>query len=406
MNDSRLLRVALVRNAVHRHGGVERYVWEFSRDLASRGHEVHLFARRWEELPPEVIRRPVGRLGGLSVLKAWSFARGAVRALNGEGFDIVYNFDRAPVRGVYRAGEGCHREWLRVAAAHLPAASRTVRRLDPLHAFHLSVERRIFSPRVSSKVIAISQMVRDDILLHYGGRDGTGLQEEDITVIYNGVDLSEFSPAGSPEQKSEARKKIGADAGDFVVLFIGSGFFRKGLAHLLRAASMLQNECSGLRVLVVGRPGGEPARLARELGVERRVTFLGRGLETADVYKASDVFVLPSLYEPFGFACLEALASGLPCILSRRCGASEILTQGENGYIVEDPTDAEEIAAKLRLLLEVSLRRKLSAAARRLAERFPVSANTDRMLEVCRGVRPRNESGPDFTLHSETKGDF
>ena len=130
MNDDRPLRIALVRIAAHRRGGVERYVWGFARDLAARGHEVHLFARHWEALPGSIIWRPVGRLGGLSVLKAWSFARGVENALRGEllrggplrgeRFDAVYNFDRAPVRGIYRAGEGCHREWLRVAAAHLP----------------------------------------------------------------------------------------------------------------------------------------------------------------------------------------------------------------------------------------------------------------------------------------------
>ncbi|MFQ5692761.1 MAG: glycosyltransferase family 4 protein, partial [Nitrospinota bacterium] len=226
MSDFRPLRVALVRNAVHRHGGVERYVWELARDLASRGHEVHLFAHRWEDVPQGVVCRPVGRTGGLSVLKARSFARGVLRALRGERFDIVHNFDRVPVRGIYRAGEGCHREWLRVAAAHLGPAGRTWKRLDPLHAFHLSVERRIYSRELSRKVVAISRKVRDEILRHYGPGGsvpaGTALAEEDITVIYNGVDLAEFSPPDGPGRKAELRRALGLDPDDFAVLFVGS----------------------------------------------------------------------------------------------------------------------------------------------------------------------------------------
>ncbi|MFQ5912000.1 MAG: glycosyltransferase family 4 protein [Nitrospinota bacterium] len=394
MNDDRPLRIALVRNAVHRHGGVERYVWQLAQDLASRGHEAHLFARHWEGLPSGVICRPVGRLGGVSVLKAWSFASGVVHALEGERFDIVYNFDRAPVRGVYRAGEGCHREWLRVAAAYCFPASRVVRRMGLLHAFYLWVERRIFSPELSLKVVTNSKKVRDEILLHYGAAGGTGIKEEDIPVIYNGVDLSEFSPVHSPERKREIRKKLGVPPDDYVVLFVGSGFFRKGLVHLFRSASRLQNERKELRLLVAGHSGRKAgaARMARRVGVGRVVHFLGGGLETADVYRASDVFVLPSLYEPFGNACLEALASGLPCILSRQCGLSEVLTDGENAYILEDPTDADEMAAKLSLLMDEELRRRVGLSGRRLAERFPVSANTDRMLEVYREVGSRNSS--------------
>ena len=403
MNDDRPLRIALVRIAAHRRGGVERYVWGFARDLAARGHEVHLFARHWEALPGSIIRRPVGPLGGLSVLKAWSFARGVVHALRGGRYDAVYNFDRTPVRGIYRAGEGCHREWLRVAAAHLPPASRMARRLDPLHAFHLSTERRIFSKQASTGVVAISRKVREDILRHYGapegGRrpdgeapsEGDALAEKDVTVIYNGVDLEEFSPAEDPGRKNEIRKTLGVDPGDFVILFVGSGFFRKGLVHLLRAAAKLRNGTRRIRVLIIAPPGRRPAaaRMARRLGVGKIVGFPGEETQTADAYRASDVFVLPSLYEPFGFAALEALASGVPCILSRPCGASEILTEGETGLILEDPTDADGLAARLERLFDEDLRRTMGRSARRLAERFPISRNTDRMLAVHREIQTR-----------------
>jgi UDP-glucose:(heptosyl)LPS alpha-1,3-glucosyltransferase len=353
-----------------------------------RGHEVHLLAHRWRDLPPNVICRPVGRLGGLSVLKAWSFARGAVRALTGERLDAVFNFERAPVRGIYVACEGCHREWLRVAAAHLPSSSRILRHLDPLHAFHLSVEQRIFSPEISTKIVAVSKSVRDDILLHHGGRKQGGMEEKNIEVVYMGIDLSEFSPAESVGQKEEIRKRFGVKPDEFVVLFIGSGLFRKGFTHLLRAVSILQKRGKPPRLLVVGRSARKSGALKtiRRLGIEGIVTFLGGNLETADVYRASDVFILPSLYEPFGQAALEGMGCGIPCIVSRRCGVSEILSEGEQGLILDNPVNAEEMAEKLLYLMDEGRRLRMSAAARKLAEQFPVSANPEQMLGVVRDI--------------------
>ncbi len=389
MNTDRILRIALVRNAVHRRGGVERYVWGFARDLAARGHEVYLFARRWEGLPSAVVRRPVGRMGGLSASKARSFARGAIAALRGESFNAIFNFDRVPIHGIYRAGEGCHREWLRVAARNLPPVARIRHRLDPVHAFHLGVERRLFSGALSPRVVAISQRVREDILRHYGGTDGTGIDEEHIKVIYNGVDSEQFSPAQGPEEKNRLRKRLGLAPDDVAILFVGSGIFRKGFANLLRAGAVLKGRGAKICIVSMGRPGGRggAARMAERWGMGKNVRFTAADEHPPDVYRAADLFCLPSLYEPFGFACLEALASGLPCIVSRACGAAEILTQGENGYILEQAEDVDAMAGYFESLLDEDVRTRMGAAARALAERYPVSANTDQMLEIHREIQ-------------------
>lgn len=384
MNRNQILRLALIRNAVHRHGGVERYVWGFARDLSLRGHEVHLFAKRWKEPPSGVVCRPVGRMGGFSVSKVRSFARGVMVALQGEAFDGIFNFDRAPVYGIYRAGEGCHREWLRVANQHLPIGARIQHRLDPVHAFHLSVERQLFSDRLSPCVIAISQRVREDILRHYGGSGTTGIREENVKVIYNGVDLEEFSPARSSEERSHLRERLGLTPDDVVVLFVGTGIFRKGFKHLLRAGAILKNRGIKICILAMGRPGGRGGanRLAKQWKMQGNVRFTPTHEHPANVYRAADLFCLPSLYEPFGFACLEALASGLPCIVSRACGAAEILSEAKNGYILEQADDADTLAKYIESLFDEKIRRQMGESARTLAEKYPISINTDQMLEV------------------------
>jgi UDP-glucose:(heptosyl)LPS alpha-1,3-glucosyltransferase len=309
-------------------------------------------------------------------------------ALQGETFDGIFNFDRTPIYGIYRAGEGCHREWLRVANQHLPMGARILRRLDPVHAFHLSMERQLFSDRLAPCVVAISQRVRKDILRHYGGSDTTGIREKNVKVIYNGVDSEEFSPADSVEERSRIRKRLGLAPDDVVVLFVGTGIFRKGFKHLLRAGAILKNRGANISILAMGRPEGQggASKLAKRWKMEGNVRFSPAHEYPANVYRAADLFCLPSIYEPFGFACLEALASGLPCIVSRACGAAEILSEAKNGYILEEADDADTLAEHIESLFDEKVRRQMGESARTLAEKYPISKNTDQMLEVYQEV--------------------
>ncbi len=372
------LKIALIRANVHRRGGVERYVLSLANDLSRRGHEVHVFARNWEDLLPTVICHPVPRIGGLSSLKVLSFAWGVRRALRGESFDIVHGFDRTLVQDIYRAGEGCHRQWLRVSGQYLGPLRGWLRRLNPLHFLHLFIERRIFGG--CRKIVAISRRGQEEILNLYK------VPPEDVILIYNGVDGQEFSPPQGEDEKASLRRSLGISPHDLVLLFVGTGFFRKGFSALLAALRALQRERPEIKLLVAGRGGRGYNGTVRRLGLKGAVLFLGDTVRTADLYRAADLFVLPTLYEPFGTACLEALASGLPVIVSAMSGASEILTDSVDGLILEDPNDPEAIAAKVQLLFDPEVRRKMGTAARRLSENFSVTANTDRTIAVYRTV--------------------
>ena len=204
--------------------------------------------------------------------------------------------------------------------------------------------------------------MREDILRHYGGSGATGIREENVKVIYNGVDLEEFSPARSSEERSHLRERLGLTPDDVVVLFVGTGIFRKGFKHLLRAGAILKNRGIKICILAMGRPGGRGGanRLAKQWKMQGNVRFTPTHEHPANVYRAADLFCLPSLYEPFGFACLEALASGLPCIVSRACGAAEILSEAKNGYILEQADDADTLAKYIESLFDEKIRRQFA----------------------------------------------
>ncbi|MCG2677184.1 glycosyltransferase family 4 protein, partial [bacterium] len=230
------------------------------------------------------------------------------------------------------------------------------------------------------RIIAISKEGKEEIIKYYG------VPPEDIIVVYNGVDLEEYHPQNKALFRKEIRKEFSISEEEFFILFVGSGYRRKGLKYLVEAVSLLKEE-KPLKILVVAK--GKKRfylRLARRLGVEDKIIFTGGRKDLRKFYAASDLFVLPTVYEPFGNVCLETLASGLPIIVSKTSGAAEIITEGEDGLLLKNPRDSRELAEKIRLTFDNRYRNKLSKNARILAENFTVDKNVEKTLEVYREV--------------------
>jgi UDP-glucose:(heptosyl)LPS alpha-1,3-glucosyltransferase len=376
------MKIALVRQSYHKYGGAERYVSYLAEGLLKRKHEVHVFARKWDpNVPKEIIFHRVPALKGPSFLKALSFAYNVKRLLKREKFDIINSFDRTLYQDIYRAGDGVHREWRKRLLEITPnPIARLSILFNPLHLSLLFLEKRIFKEGNYKKIIAISKKGKGEIIKYYG------VPPEDIVVIYNGVDLEEFHPKNRALFKEKIRKEFNIGEDEFLILFVGSGFRRKGLKYLIKAVSLLGEE-RPLKVLVVAK-GKKRAylRLARRLGIKNKIIFAGGRKDLRKFYAASDLFVLPTIYEPFGNVCLETLASGLPIIVSKSSGAAEIITDGENGLISENPQDARELAEKITQTFNNNFRETLGKNARILAENFTVDKNVEKTLRVYQQV--------------------
>ena len=140
--------------------------------------------------------------------------------------------------------------------------------------------------------------------------------------------------------------------------------------------------------LLIAGPGdaGAYGRLASALHVEDRVIFAGQTRESWKYYAAGDIFLLPTKYEAFGLAILEAMATGLPVLVSVRAGAAELIRDGVNGMHIEGPTDSAAIAAKIESLLkDRDLRRRLGHHGRLTALEY----NWDRVAEQTANVYER-----------------
>jgi UDP-glucose:(heptosyl)LPS alpha-1,3-glucosyltransferase len=348
------MRVALVIERFEPgRGGVEAVAWQVAHGLAAAGDEVHVVARR--AAPSGAVRiRPVDSFSGWQPLRVLAFSRAAARAAPRSEFDVVQSFSRTRHQDVFRAGGGSHADYM---ARRYGAAGRRLRRLSPRHAVLLGIERRVFRDP-SQWVLCPSRFVADELARRYR------IAGERLVVIPNGVDLARFHPARKEVDRPALRSALGG--GDALVwLFLGSGWRRKGLDTALRALA-----ASGPRdavLWVAGRDDPGPWRsMATRLGVGERVRFLGHRDDPERLCAAADALFLPTRYESFGLACLEAAAAGLPVLTSAAAGAAEVL--GEGGLVVRDPEDAAGFAAALAILAEPAQRQARGREARRAAE--------------------------------------
>ena len=135
-----------------------------------------------------------------------------------------------------------------------------------------------------------------------------------------------------------------------------------------------------MKLLVAGR--GEEEKFTSS-----RVQFLGVLDDMPSLYRAADVFLLPTIYDPFSNACLEALAAGLPVITTAANGFAEIIENGVHGNVIEDPRDTGAIRDALLLWSDSSRRERAALRIRELADRFDISANVAETLRILTSFR-------------------
>jgi UDP-glucose:(heptosyl)LPS alpha-1,3-glucosyltransferase len=212
--------------------------------------------------------------------------------------------------------------------------------LSPFHRTLLALEKRLFQDPALKLVIANSRQVQAEVIRHYQ------VDPKKIRVIYNGVDRERFSPQRLAALQDNVLRELDLGPESPTILFVGSGFKRKGLHFLIEALPRLQQRESLL--LVVGQGRTAPyERLARELGVAPRVRFLGPQPRVERFYAAARVLALPTIYDPCSNVVLEALAGGLPVVTSAANGAAEFIQPGLNGAVLARPDDTPALAAAL-----------------------------------------------------------
>jgi|LWDU01.1.fsa_nt_gi UDP-glucose:(heptosyl)LPS alpha-1,3-glucosyltransferase len=373
------MKIAIIRKKFVLYGGAEQFVQGYIHQLAEAGHDIHIFANQWTTSKhPNIHIHHVPTFKFNAFVSTLSFAWYSARAIEKDSFDIIQSHEKTWKQDVYRAGDGCHKEWLAQRKRFLPALKSFFLYFNPFHQLILKLEKNMFESSQCRKFIAISQMVKEDILRHYH------CPEENISVVYNGVDLKRFCPDNKNRCRKKIRRELEISENSTLILFVGSGFERKGLKYLLQATQFLESE--DWRLLVIGKGKWHQYLQFVPENLRNRVTYKEPVPDIEEYYSAADIFSLPSIYEPFGNANLEALATGLPVITSRHCGAADIIQHKLNGLIVENPESPKEIASNINILFDPVLRQSMSYKARILAKKFSLETNTQQMLKVYQGI--------------------
>jgi UDP-glucose:(heptosyl)LPS alpha-1,3-glucosyltransferase len=364
------MKIALIRQRFTAFGGAERYMNLLIEHLAARGHEIHILANQWDPSAgsKKVIWHRVPMWRAFSFLRALSFALNCRKAVQQNQFDLVISLDRTLRQDIYRSADGCHREFF-LRRLHYASPLRRVRlRLNPLNYVLLWLEKNTYSAQNTRAVIALSNRVKEEIIRYYH------FPAERIHVIHNGVDIERF-------RLSAPRK----DDGKFILFFVGSGFERKGLRFCVEALAKLP---ANVELHVIGK-GSTRAyqKLAEELGVATRVVFRGPIQNVEKLFPEADVLVHPAIYEPFGNVVLEAMACGIPVVAARFVGASEIIVPGQNGAIVKDPGNFDELANAIRAWLDREMLAKAAISARKTAEAHSIARYVDDVLTVIGGLK-------------------
>lgn len=377
------MKIALVVGRANAREGVPYYVSALATALA-HNHEVTIFSARFEDLNFSGIqRRRVWTIGSSGIVFLVTFIMNVTlllwwaKFIKRVNFDIIHShFIWVPFFAQVVTAHYCEREAILAMDRHgkgLPRSSLSQRIRRNARAL---IEKRLFGKAGRKPIIAVSHSLKADLIRHYGGAEGP------IYVVHGGVNPVKHGQNEISTIRSQIRSQYGLTDDDCLLLLVGGDWERKGVAPAVEVLSILTNPKASLMIVGSGDRAYYSA-LASSLGLSGRVIFSGPQKESWRYYAASDIFILPTLYEAFGLSILEAMAFGLPVVVSGAAGAAELIKDGVNGLLLENPMDVCKMAATLEpLMADASLRRRLGREAQATALQYPWSLVAQRTVDI------------------------
>jgi len=287
---------------------------------------------------------------------------------------------------VYQSHGGVHRvSNLRKLQAVRKPLARFIKALSvfgvPKYYARAWVESAPFRMRQRPVIIAISDMVRDDMATAFG------IDKESIRLVYNGIDQTRFRWK-DPVKRRKLREKLGFNE-EVLFLFMAYDFRKKGVRYLLEAADELRARVGpGIFGVVVvgGSPSPSLQRRTKQLQLSDIVRFHGPTKEPETFYNAGDVFVLPTFYDACSLVVFEAMAAGLPAITTIYNGAAGIINHGVDGMVIKDPRNIKDLAAAMERFLDRNTLESAAVSARRTASKYTLEDNHRQVLDIMREV--------------------
>jgi len=335
------MRLAFALFKYFPYGGLQRDCIKIAEECLKRGHQVDLYALESEGKVPNALSLtclPVK--GWMNYQRYRQFALELKIKVEQVGYDGVVGFNKMAGLDLYYAADSCY-------AAKVCQRAPIYRFLPRTRSF-LEAEKAVFSSHSKTHVMMISAAEKAVFQKFYT------ICQNRITLLPPGIQKDRLKPADYEDLRVQKRAELCLDDETRLLLMVGSGFRTKGVDRSLRAISSLpENLKNRVHLYIVGHDNPRPfERLARKLMIADRVNFLGGRDDVPELLFAADLLLHPAYRENTGTVLLEAMAAGLPQLVTEVCGYSFHIRNAQSGYVMNEPFDQCEMNAVLLKTLE------------------------------------------------------
>ena len=316
------MKIAIIRRKFTPFGGAENFILRTSLSLSELSTKFFIISEQWDEhskYSKNITWLEAKSYGFFRFIRFISFKNSVKKIISSNRFDLIQSHERLTGVDIYRLGDGIHAAWVDRLKKISPWYKRLWLNIDPYHQKIIRIEKEMADDK-NLFYVANSNLVKNELIKYYK------VPESRIRVIENGIDIKSFYPA-SISKKEMTKSELGLDPKLPVVLFVGSGFQRKGAFEFVDAIKMLPK----FQAIIVG--GDKKIQQLKNLSYGHKILIVGPQNNVQKYLDASDIFCLPSLYDSFPNAALEALCCGLPIILTKDVGLASYIKNNLAGVI-------------------------------------------------------------------------
>lgn len=354
------MNITFIRRRWSPVGGAENYLLRLAAFFKIQGHFNQLICETWPSQSSfedilELSHSSSSSNARLKKVNAFAQLANACIQKNPKKDRIYFSMERGIHADIYRAGDGLHRSWLEIKQSYRPFAGRISNWLNFKNKEICKLEETTFNPSITHRVIVISQMVKREILHHFD------YPENRIHVIHNGVDYHRFANGN----RAAGRNFLEIEPNQTLFLLVGHGAERKGHRFAREVVHLVKKKRINAELRIIDKPHNQPLE---------------------NLYAATDIFLFPTLYDPFGSVVLEAMAAGLPVITTQACGGSECIEHGQSGWIVPRADCIDQMTEYALQTLEPDTYKCMSTAARQTAQQNTFEKSALKTLQTCEQV--------------------
>ena len=361
------MKIAIIRRKFTAFGGAENFILRASSGLSQLGINFFIISELWKQNAnnSKNIHWIEAKSHGLfRFSKLLSFQKSVMKIISLNNFDLIQSHERLTGVDIYRLGDGIHAAWIDRMKKISPWYKKAWLSIDPYHQKIIRIEKEMSEDK-SLFYVANSDLVKYELYKYYK------VPESRIKVIENGIDIKSFHPV-SATKKEATKKQLALNPKLPVVLFVGSGFERKGAFEIVEAIKLLPK----FQAIIVGQD--KKIQQLRDLARGHNVLITGPQDDIQKYLDASDIFCLPSLYDSLPNAALEALCCGLPIVLTKDVGLAPHIEKNLAGVICKK--DKHSIADAL---IKAWGKRKLfSKNALKAAKAFDINIKNKEWLHL------------------------